>query len=146
MVSGPVVRLLSSFLLKEPHGVELGVSDLGPRIASHKGLIGLHLAWVSSGNAAAFQSLRDPNNNIAFGQFCHMGHLPIPLFTHIGINSLEMHQYLDSDGSGTSGTCVSSTIGAERLAAATAWLKQNNFKGFLGEIGGGSNGAYILSP
>ncbi|KAG5637146.1 hypothetical protein H0H81_005630 [Sphagnurus paluster] len=51
----------------------------------------------------------------------------------------EMHQYLDSDGSGTSPNCVSATIGAERLAAATAWLKANNLKGFLGEIGAGSN-------
>ena len=51
-----------------------------------------------------------------------------------------MHQYLDSDGSGTSPTCVSSTIGAERLQAATQWLQQNNLKGFLGEIGAGSNG------
>ena len=51
-----------------------------------------------------------------------------------------MHQYLDSDGSGTSPTCVSSTIGAERLQAATQWLQANNLKGFLGEIGTGSNG------
>ncbi|KDQ10378.1 glycoside hydrolase family 5 protein [Botryobasidium botryosum FD-172 SS1] len=77
--------------------------------------------WVSSGNADAFKNLKDPNNNVAF----------------------EMHQYLDSDGSGTNPVCVSSTIGAERLAAATAWLKQNNFKGFLGEIGAGSNDACI---
>lgn len=55
----------------------------------------------------------------------------------------EMHQYLDSDGSGTSPTCVSPTIGAERLAAATAWLKANNLKGFLGEIGSGSNSVCI---
>ncbi|TFK40409.1 endoglucanase [Crucibulum laeve] len=73
--------------------------------------------WVSSGNGAAFGALKDPNNNIA----------------------IEMHQYLDSDGSGTSATCVSATIGAERLAAATTWLKQNNLKGFLGELGAGSN-------
>lgn len=51
-----------------------------------------------------------------------------------------MHQYLDSDGSGTSATCVSSTIGAERIASATAWLKSKGLKGFLGEIGAGSNG------
>jgi endoglucanase len=51
-----------------------------------------------------------------------------------------MHQYLDTDGSGTSATCVSSTIGAERLQAATQWLQQNKKKGFLGEIGAGSNG------
>ncbi|KAJ7285037.1 endoglucanase [Mycena rebaudengoi] len=81
--------------------------------------------WVSSGNAAVFGAIKDPNNNVAIG--------PIE----------EMHQYLDSDGSGTSATCVSSTIGAERLAAATAWLKANNLKGFLGEIGAGSNAACI---
>ncbi|KAF7294516.1 CBM1 domain-containing protein [Mycena kentingensis (nom. inval.)] len=78
--------------------------------------------WVSSGNAAAFAGgIKDPNNNWA----------------------VQMHQYLDSDGSGTNPTCVSSTIGAERLAAATAWLKQTGFKGFLGEIGAGSNSACI---
>lgn len=54
-----------------------------------------------------------------------------------------MHQYLDSDGSGTSATCVSSTIGAERLADATTWLQQNNLKGFLGEMGAGSNGTRL---
>ncbi|RXW25592.1 hypothetical protein EST38_g213 [Candolleomyces aberdarensis] len=77
-------------------------------------------AWTwttSSGNGNVFGAIRDPNNNVA----------------------IEMHQYLDQDGSGTSPTCVSSTIGAERLAAATDWLKRNNLKGFLGEIGAGSN-------
>lgn len=54
-----------------------------------------------------------------------------------------MHQYLDSDGSGTNATCVSSTIGAERIADATNWLKTNNKKGFLGEMGAGSNGKFF---
>lgn len=51
----------------------------------------------------------------------------------------QMHQYLDSDGSGTSETCVSSTIGEERVKAATQWLKDNGKKGFLGEFAGGAN-------
>ncbi|KAJ5759646.1 hypothetical protein N7520_006802 [Penicillium odoratum] len=51
----------------------------------------------------------------------------------------EMHQYLDSDSSGTSETCVSSTIGQERLESATAWLKANSKKGFIGEFAGGVN-------
>ncbi|KAG8769652.1 hypothetical protein FRC12_004829 [Ceratobasidium sp. 428] len=80
-------------------------------------------SWVSSGNGDAFKAIKDPNNNIA----------------------VEMHQYLDSDSSGTSATCVSSTIMAERLAAATAWLKANNLKGFLGEFGGGSNDQCIAA-
>ncbi|KZV68269.1 carbohydrate-binding module family 1 protein [Peniophora sp. CONT] len=79
--------------------------------------------WSSAGNAAAFThaAIKDPLNNTA----------------------IEMHQYLDSDGSGTSATCVSNTIGAERLQVATAWLQQNGFKGYLGEIGAGSNTACI---
>ncbi|KAH7239836.1 glycoside hydrolase superfamily [Fusarium solani] len=51
----------------------------------------------------------------------------------------QMHQYLDSDSSGTSVACVSSTIGAERVKAATAWLKKNGKVGILGEFAGGAN-------
>jgi endoglucanase len=51
----------------------------------------------------------------------------------------EMHQYLDSDNSGTSATCVSGTIGVERVSGATAWLKANGKKGILGEYAGGAN-------
>lgn len=32
----------------------------------------------------------------------------------------EMHQYLDSDGSGTSATCVSSDIGVQRIEGAVS--------------------------
>ena len=93
-------------------------------------------AWTtSSGNSAVFGAIKDPNNNVAIGK-------PRNLAVCCDVDkrlSPEMHQYLDSDGSGTSPTCVSSTIGAERLQAATQWLQQNNLKGFLGEIGAGSN-------
>lgn len=51
----------------------------------------------------------------------------------------EMHQYLDSDGSGTSETCVSTTIGKERVTDATQWLKDNNKVGIIGEFAGGVN-------
>jgi len=85
-------------------------------------------AWswtTSSGNGDAFKagSLTDSANNFA----------------------IEMHQYLDSDSSGSSATCVSSTIGKERLTAASAWLKANNYKGFLGEMGGGNNAQCIAA-
>lgn len=55
----------------------------------------------------------------------------------------EMHQYLDSDGSGTSATCVSTTIGKERVTEATAWLKANGKKGIIGETAGGANSQCI---
>ncbi len=51
----------------------------------------------------------------------------------------EMHQYLDSDGSGTSATCVSATIGSGRIEDATAWLKMNKKDGIIGELAGGAN-------
>lgn len=51
----------------------------------------------------------------------------------------EMHQYLDSDGSGTSETCVSTEIGVQRIVGATEWLRENNKIGILGEFAGGAN-------
>jgi len=79
--------------------------------------------WVSSGNGAVFGAIEDPYHNVA----------------------IEMHQYLDSDGSGTNAICVNSTIGVDRIADATTWLQANNLKGFLGEIGAGSNSACITA-
>ncbi|KAH8601353.1 putative endo-beta-1,4-glucanase B [Bisporella sp. PMI_857] len=73
--------------------------------------------WVSSGNGDSLKGLTDPQNKIVY----------------------EMHQYLDSDGSGTSEACVSATIGKERLQAATQWLRANGKKGILGEFAGGAN-------
>ncbi|OJD35197.1 glycoside hydrolase family 5 protein [Diplodia corticola] len=74
-------------------------------------------SWVSSGNSGSMGDLTDPQDKLIY----------------------QMHQYLDSDSSGTSETCVSTTIGQERLEAATAWLKENNKKGLLGEFAGGNN-------
>ncbi|KAH6890638.1 glycoside hydrolase superfamily [Thelonectria olida] len=51
----------------------------------------------------------------------------------------EMHQYLDSDSSGTSSTCVSTTIGVERVTKATEWLRENGKVGIIGEFAGGAN-------
>lgn len=51
----------------------------------------------------------------------------------------QMHQYLDSDGSGTSATCVSTDIGVQRVVGATEWLRANGKTGFLGEFAGGAN-------
>ncbi|KAI1337616.1 cellulase [Xylariaceae sp. FL0016] len=51
----------------------------------------------------------------------------------------EMHQYLDSDGSGTSDVCVSADIGVQRVVGATTWLRDNGKRGILGEFAGGAN-------
>ena len=50
---------------------------------------------------------------------------------------VEMHQYMDSDGSGTHATINNNDpmTAVERLTNATAWLKANGIRGFLGEFG-----------
>ncbi len=73
--------------------------------------------WYGTANATAMLGVVDSGNNYAY----------------------EVHQYLDSDSSGTSTACVSTTIGVERLTAFTAWLNTNGKRGFLGEFAGGDN-------
>ncbi|ROV91168.1 hypothetical protein VSDG_07817 [Cytospora chrysosperma] len=74
--------------------------------------------WTTSGNSENMGNITDTVDNLL---------------------AYEMHQYLDSDGSGTSETCVSTTIGAERIADATTWLRDNNKVGIIGEFAGGAN-------
>lgn len=78
-------------------------------------------SWSSSGygtpNSVAMLNIADPGDNVLF----------------------EVHQYLDSDSSGSSGTCVSTTIGAERMQNFIKWLRDHGKKGFLGEFAGGNN-------
>jgi endoglucanase len=81
-------------------------------------------------NATAMLGIVDPGSN-----FCY-----------------EVHQYLDSDGSGTHTTIVSVDIGWQRLTNFTVWARTNNVKGFLGEyavpsaiIGGTGIGGQALT-
>lgn len=82
-------------------------------------------SWTRAGgggsNAAAFAGFRDPGGNFAF----------------------EMHQYLDSDSSGTGPDCGSPDTGADRLRAATAWLRSVGARAFLAEFGAGGDKACL---
>jgi endoglucanase len=77
-------------------------------------------AWTWSSNfygtpnATAMLNIVDPGNNYAF----------------------DVHQYLDSDGSGTHATINNNdpTTGSQRLASFTQWLHDNHKRGFLGEF------------
>ncbi|HEY4308834.1 MAG TPA: cellulase family glycosylhydrolase [Pirellulales bacterium] len=70
--------------------------------------------WYGTPNATAMLNIKDPGNNFA----------------------IEVHQYLDSDGSGTSSTIANNdpNIGVERLTDFTQWLEANHLRGFLGEF------------
>jgi endoglucanase len=71
-------------------------------------------SWTTSDNAKVIgKGIVDPANNFAF----------------------EVHQYLDSDGSGTHADVVSTTVGAERLKEITTWAEATGNKLFLGEFG-----------
>jgi endoglucanase len=71
-------------------------------------------SWTTTDNAAVMGTgVKDPAHNFAF----------------------EVHQYLDSDSSGTHPGVVSPTIGVERLTAITQWAEANHQRLFLGEIG-----------
>jgi endoglucanase len=68
-------------------------------------------------NAVALLKIVDPANNVVF----------------------EAHQYLDTNGGGEVGTCVSTTVGSERLAPFIKWLRDNGKKGLIAEFAGGAN-------
>ena len=70
--------------------------------------------WVSGQNDTEIGAkVADPLNNFAF----------------------EVHQYLDSDSSGTHASVVSESIGVERLSAITNWAQATGNQLFLGEFG-----------
>jgi len=82
-------------------------------------------SWVSSGNAAILgNSIVDPLNNYVF----------------------DVHQYLDYNGSGSSATAVSATIGSERISSVTKWGRANPGKRFfLGEFGIANNSTMLAA-
>lgn len=75
--------------------------------------------WYGTPNATVMLTIADSANRFAF----------------------ELHQYFDSDFSGTSPTCVSASgTGANQLQGVTTWLRSQGYKGFLGEFAGAVNG------
>jgi endoglucanase len=77
--------------------------------------------WYGTPNGTVMLTISDPINHFAF----------------------EVHQYLDADSSGTSGTCQSTTIGSQRLANFTAWCRANGRRSFLGEFGVSANASCL---
>jgi endoglucanase len=69
--------------------------------------------YYGTPNATVMLDIVDPENNVVF----------------------EVHQYLDSDYSGSHTQCQSATIGASSLETFTAWLRDHGKRGVLGELG-----------
>ncbi len=75
--------------------------------------------WVDGGkpnaNGTVMTGVKDPLDHFAY----------------------EVHQYLDSDNSGSHKEVVSATIGVERLKTFTAWCRSQKRRAFLGEFAAG---------
>ena len=127
-------------LMNEPHDMatSLWLTDANAAIAEIRkaGATNLILvpgnfwtgahSWVGTAadsNSTVMAGVVDPGKNFAY----------------------EVHQYLDTDSSGTSATCVSRTIGSERLAAFTKWVTDRGARAFLGEFGGSSDATCLAA-
>jgi endoglucanase len=119
-------------LMNEPAGIDVrswlaaaNAALAAIRAAGAKNLVlvpgvaytGAH-SWISAGNTA-MDGVVDPADHFAF----------------------EVHQYFDSDSSGTHPQAVSGTIGSERIEAFQEWARAKNVKAVLGEFNGGRNPA-----
>ena len=68
--------------------------------------------WYGTPNAEAMLNIADPAHHFAF----------------------EVHLYFDADNSGSTPEVVSTTIGSEKIADFTQWLRQHGYQGLLGEF------------
>jgi endoglucanase len=73
--------------------------------------------WTNNGNGDAMLHIKDSGDNFVY----------------------EAHQYLDFDGSGAHPTCVSSTVGKDRIVNFVHWLRDNKKKGLFGEFAAANN-------
>ncbi len=69
--------------------------------------------WYGTSNSTVMLQYSDPRNNSIF----------------------EVHNYLDSDGSGAGIECASPTIGSERMKSVVAWARTNAKKIMIAEFG-----------
>jgi endoglucanase len=118
-------------LMNEPYGMatELWLADANAAIAAIRDAGAQNLIFVpGNGYTGAYDwtdnAYGTPNSTVMLG-------VKDPLDNYV----FEVHQYLNSDSSGSQPTCVSATIGSERLMAFTQWMSQNHVRGFLGEFG-----------
>jgi endoglucanase len=117
-------------IMNEPHGIRAtkwrGIAEATTAAIRRTGARNLVLvpganwtgghSWFGGGdgpNSEALAEFRDPAGNFAF----------------------EIHQYLDSDSSGSNKGCSGNRVGRERLDKVTRWLRDQKARAVLGEFG-----------
>jgi len=122
-------------LMNEPHDLptEQWLTAANVAIAGIRSTGATNLITVP-GNAytGAHSWLQSVNGNTASGSV--MLGVVDPLNNYI----YEVHEYLDSDYSGTHTTCAGPTFGSQGLAAFTGWARTNGKRAILGEFAGTS--------
>jgi len=117
-------------LVNEPHGIDAAdwLPVANSAIAAIRAADAVNLvlvpgtAWTGAHNWLD-DSYGTPNGDVMDG-----------ILDPVGNFAIEVHQYLDSDSSGTHDSVVSPTIGSERLASFTEWCRQHGLRAFLGEF------------
>jgi endoglucanase len=110
--------------------------------------------WLAAANAAIAQIRRNGANNVVFvpgngwtgaHSWLSRGYGTPNAEAMLGIVDpadnyvYEVHQYLDSNYSGTHPECRNETVGVTTLTAFTDWLRQHRKRGYLGEFGAGTD-------
>lgn len=116
--------------------------------------------WLAAANAAIAQIRREGADNLVFvpgngwtgaHSWLSRGYGTPNADIMLGVVDpadnfiYEVHQYLDSNYSGTHKECRNETVGTNALKAFTDWLRQHNKRGFLGEFGAGSGSTCLVA-
>jgi len=116
--------------------------------------------WLEAANAAIAQIRQTGARNLVFvpgngwtgaHSWFHKGYGTPNATVMLGVKDpadnyvYELHQYLDSDFSGTHPECRNDQIGVTTLTEVTDWLRRNNKRGFLGEFGAGRDATCLAA-
>ncbi|MDB4945706.1 MAG: hypothetical protein JWP97_5240 [Labilithrix sp.] len=120
-------------LMNEPEGIDgaLWLADANTAIAAIRAAGARNVITVPGNNwtgAHSWVGGASSNGTVMLGV-----HDPLDNYIY------EVHQYLDSDSSGTHEACVSSTAGSQALKSFTEWLHTNHKRAMLGEFGVANN-------
>jgi endoglucanase len=130
-------RLATAF--KDDSSVNFGLMNEPTEIVAYNWLPIVNAAIAAMRSAGAAQLIMVPGVNYsgAHSWFSSGNDLMAEVVDPGKNFVIEVHQYLDRDASGTTGTVVGPGVGSERLKAFEAWARARQIKAFLGEFAAG---------
>lgn len=131
-------RLASEFANQE--GVSFGLMNEPHDMPAARWLPGANAAIAAIRQAGAKNLILVPGTNWTGAHSWQASNADVMLgVTDPGDNfAFEVHQYLDSDFSGTHAACTRTDDAVAALKSMTDWFRDNDKRGFLGEFGASS--------